>query len=53
MGYPIIVVVGSNSILDVPKIELYINGKHLELEINDLLAEISSYQKQLLTKKQS
>ncbi|XP_075159774.1 prolyl-tRNA synthetase 2-like protein, mitochondrial [Haematobia irritans] len=46
MGYPIVIVVGSKSCEDIPKIEIHINGKSKDLDLNEALLEISEYLKQ-------
>ncbi|XP_058975690.1 probable proline--tRNA ligase, mitochondrial [Musca domestica] len=45
MGYPIIIVIGSKSCEQVPKVEVHINGVSKELEINLALTEITDYLK--------
>ncbi|XP_013115163.1 probable proline--tRNA ligase, mitochondrial [Stomoxys calcitrans] len=46
MGYPLIIVIGSKSCEEVPKIEIHINGKPMDLDLNSSLLEIREYLQQ-------
>lgn len=49
MGYPIIVVLGSKACLSEPKVEVYINGNYMELDIITALQEFANYRKRKLS----
>lgn len=50
MGYPIVLVVGSKSCQEVPKIEVHICGKSMELDLNASILEISKYMREAKNK---